>query len=87
MFTLSMIYILDQKFGLEIFGIKNGLFTVTNIVKNSDKEKWVHSGYGIAFDGKWEWIFGNEYARNFVIFGVDNSSSSHSNLWRTRDKA
>ena len=46
----------------------------------------MHSGYGIAFDGKCEWIFGNEYARNIIIFGVDNSLSSHSDLWRTRDK-
>ena len=30
----------------------------------------------IAFDGKDEWCFGNDYARNFVIFGVDTSSSS-----------
>ena len=26
-------------------------------------------------DGKGEWSFGNDYARNVVIFGVDNSSS------------
>ena len=48
------------------------------MVKNSTKYKWVDSGYGIAFDGKDEWNFGNGFARNFVIFGVDNSSSSHS---------
>ena len=30
----------------------------------------------IAFDGKDEWCFGNDYARHFVIFGVDTSSSS-----------
>ena len=24
----------------------------TDIVENSDKEKWVNSGYGIGFDGK-----------------------------------
>ena len=26
-------------------------------------------------DGKGEWSFGNDCARNVVIFGVDNSSS------------
>ena len=41
-----------------------------SFVKNSDKEKFVYGGYGIAFDGKGDW-------RNVVIFGVDNSSSSH----------
>ena len=33
------------------FYIKNCLFTATNIIKNSDKEKYVYSGYGIAFHG------------------------------------
>ena len=37
----------------------------------------MYSGYGIAFDGAGSWNFGNDNARNVVIFGVDNSSSSH----------
>ena len=37
------------------------------------------SSYGIAFDGKGKWIFGNDSAMNLIIFGVDNSSSSHTN--------
>ena len=45
----------------------------TNIVKNSDKEKYIDRGYGRAFDGKGEWSFGNGYARNVIIFGVANS--------------
>ena len=32
------------------FTLKNFLFGATSIVKNNDKEKWVHSSYGIAFD-------------------------------------
>ena len=54
----------------------NCLLTATNIVKNSDKSKYVYSGYEIAIDGKREWNFGND-SRNFIIFVVDNSSSSH----------
>ena len=50
---------------------------MTNIVKKSDKEKYVYSCYRIAFDGKGELSFGNDYARNVIIFEVDNSSSSH----------
>ena len=61
----------------EKFYIKNFFFGVTNAAKNSDKIKWVYDGYSIAFDGKGEWNFGNASARNVVIFGVDNSSSSH----------
>ena len=32
------------------FKFKNCLFGATNIVKNSDKEKYVYRGYGITFD-------------------------------------
>ena len=53
------------------------MFGVTNIVKNSDKDKWVYSGYGIAFDGE-DWSsFGNYTARYVIISGVNNSSSSY----------
>ena len=47
-----------------------------NIVKNSDKGKYVYSGHEIAFDGKGEWSFDNDYTRNVIILGVDNSSLS-----------
>ena len=57
---------------------KNCLFGATNIVKNSDKEKYVYCGYRITFDSAGSWSFDNDFARNVIIFGVDNSSSSHS---------
>ena len=53
------------------------MFGATNIVKNSDKGKWVYTGYEIAFDRAGSWSFENKFARNVVIFGVDNSSSYH----------
>ena len=34
-------------------------------------------GYGIAFERKGTCNFGNDFARNVVIFGFGNSSSSH----------
>ena len=55
MFTLSMIQMCGQN-----VPAKNCLFGATSIVKNSNKEKWVYSAYGIAFDGKGEWSFGND---------------------------
>ena len=53
------------------------LFGAANIVKNSDREKQVYSGYGITFDSAGSWSFGDDFAENIVIFGVDNSSSTH----------
>ena len=37
--------------------LKNCFFGATSIVKNSDKVKWLYSGYGIAFLGKDRWSF------------------------------
>ena len=53
------------------------MFEATNIVKNSDKDKSVYSGYGITIDGGDCQSFYNSTARNIIIFGVDNSSSSY----------
>ena len=39
-------------------------------VKNNNKEKWVYSGYGIAFDGKGEWSLGDDYAKTIVFFAL-----------------
>ena len=61
---------------------KNCLFDTSNIVKNSDKEKYVYSGSVIIFDSAGSWSFDNDSARNVVIFGVDNSSSSHAENWK-----
>ena len=60
------------------------MFGVTNLVKNSDKTKWVYSGYGIAFDGAGLWSFGNDFATNITILGADNSSSSHVDNYKNK---
>ena len=40
---------------------ENCLFGATCIIKYSDKEMHVYSGFGIAFDGKGEWSFDNNF--------------------------
>ena len=47
------------------------------MVKNSDKEKNVYSGYGIAFDSEGWQSFDNGTARNVIIFGIDSNWPSH----------
>ena len=59
------------------FKFKNYLFGVTSIVRNSNKEKYVCSAYGIRFDIAGSWSFDIDSARNIMIFGVYNSLSSH----------
>ena len=63
---------------IDNFKFKNCLFGAANIVKNSDKEKYLYSGSGITFDSAGFWSFDNDTARNVITLGVDNSSSSHS---------
>ena len=77
--NVYIVYDLDHwpKILLRNFTLKNCLFEATNIVKSSDQEKYVYSGYRIAFDGKGSWCFNDDTGRNVIIFGVDNSSSSH----------
>ena len=41
---------------------------MTNIVRNSDKNKHVYGGHVIAFDGAGLWSFGNHFAGKVVIF-------------------
>ena len=47
---------------------KNCFFSANNIVKSSNKSKYISSGYGIAFDGAHLWSFGNDLARIVAIF-------------------
>ena len=46
------------------------------MTKNIDIDKYKHSWCGTGFDRKGEFWFGNEVARNVIIFGVDMSSST-----------
>ena len=53
------------------------MFGATSIAKNSDKEKYVHYGYGTTFDSAVSWSFNNDTGRNVIILGDNNSSPSH----------
>ena len=53
------------------------MFGAVTLTKNVDIDEYKHSGYGIVFDRKGEFTFGNEFGRNFKFFRVDMSSSVH----------
>ena len=62
------------------FTLKNSLFGAVKIRKNVDTSKYSYSGYGISFDAKGSFSFGNRLkAKNVIIFGCDMSFSSPSN--------
>ena len=57
--------------------MKNCKLGTVKLARNAIKSKFIYNGRGIVFDGKGLWSFGNGFARNDVIFVVDNSSSSY----------
>ena len=57
------------------FTLGGCLFGAIKLTKNSDSDKYKHSGYGIRFDALSQfWLWNGEWGKNVVIFGVGNSS-------------
>ena len=57
---------------------KNCLFGAVTLTKNADIEKYKYSGYGIGFDRRSSFSFpSGGFGQNVLIFGVDMSSSIH----------
>ena len=53
------------------------MFGSVKVTKNLDIDKYRYSGYGIGFDRKRAFSFGNGFGQNVIIFGADMSSSIH----------
>ena len=59
--------------------LKNCLFGTVTLTENADTDKYKYSGCGIGFDRRSSFSFpGVRFGQNVLIFGVDMSSSSHS---------
>ena len=59
--------------------LENCMFGAVSWTKHVDIDQYKYSGYGIGFDRKEEFSFGNGFGRNSIIFGADRSSSVHVN--------
>ena len=55
------------------------MFGGATIAKNSHKSKYIYSGNGIAFDGAGSWSFGDDFAKDVIVFDGDSSPSSYTN--------
>ena len=53
------------------------LFGAVSLTKRSDIDQHKYSGYGIRFDRRRHFSFGNGFGRNCLILGADMSSSVH----------
>ena len=59
--------------------LKSCLFGTVTLTENADFDKYKYSGCGIGFDRRSSFSFpGVRFGQNVLIFGVDMSSSSHS---------
>ena len=54
------------------------MFGSVKLTKNPDIDKYKYSGYGIGFDRKGQFSFGNEFGQNVIILRADMSSFIHS---------
>ena len=62
------------------FTVQNALFGAVKVTKDVNTSHYSYSGYGICFDAKSSFSFGNSLnAKNVIIFGCDMSFSSHAN--------
>ena len=59
--------------------LENCLFRSVKLTKNPDIDKYKYSGYGIGFDRKGEFSFGNGFGQNVIIFEADMNSYVHAN--------
>ena len=57
--------------------LENCWFGAVKLTKNPDIDNYKYSGYGIEFDRKGKFSFGDRFGRNVIIFGADMSSSIH----------
>ena len=59
--------------------LENCLFGAVSFTTHVDIDQYKYSGYGIGFDRKGEFSFGNGFGTNCIIWGADMSSSAHAN--------
>ena len=59
------------------FTLKDILFGAGKLNKNPDLDKCFYLGYGIGFDSRSIFLIIISWGKNVVIFGVNNSSSVH----------
>ena len=72
-----MIFILGQEYLLAISNLKISNLEQLLYQKIVIKKSMCIVDMNITFDSTGSWSFGNDFAKNVVIFGVDNSSSCH----------
>ena len=79
--NIYIVYEISKNYSTSTYPtLENCLFGAVSLTKNADTDKYKYSGYGIRFDRRGEFSFGDGFGRNCIIFGTDlSNSSSHAN--------
>ena len=76
--NICIVYEIKKNYNISSYQtLENCLFGAATFTKNVDIDEFKYSGCGIGFGRKRTFSFGNKFGRNFIIFGVDMSSSVH----------
>ena len=78
--NIYIVYKISKNYSISTYPtLGNCLFGAVSLTRNVDIDQYKYSGYGIRFDRKGEFSFGNRFGRNCIILGEDISSFSHAN--------
>ena len=78
--NIYVVYEISKNYNISSYPtLENCLSGAVSLTKNADINQCKHSGYGIGFYRKGEFIVANGFGRNCIILGTDTSSSSHAN--------
>ena len=76
--NIYIVYEISKNFDISSYPtLENCFFGGVSLTKHDDIDEYNYSGYGIGFDRKGSFSFGNGFGRNVIIFVVDMSSSVH----------
>ena len=78
--NIYIVYEISKNYNISSYPtLENCLFGAVSLTKHVDIDQYKYPGYGIGFDRKGEFSFGNGFGRNCIILGADMSSSVHAN--------
>ena len=76
--NVYIVYEISKNYDISHYStLENCLFRAVSMTKNADIDEKKYSGYGVGFDRKGTFSFGNGFGRNCITFGVDMRSSAH----------
>ena len=76
--NIDVVYEISENYNISSYPtLENCLFGAVSLTKHTSVDQCKYSGYGIGFDRKEVFPFGNELGRNVTILGADMSSSVH----------